>query len=68
MSAHVLLNLLNKIGKSDKLQGLQSILSFFCIEFGIFNNSVNVRFLLLYVIKITLKPNFLLKMLRFCKG
>ena len=67
MSAHVLMILLNKIGKSDKLQGLPSILLFFCIEFGIFNNSVNVRFLLLYVIKITLKPNFLLKMLIFCK-
>ena len=30
MSAHVLLNLLNKLGKSDKMQGLPSILSLFC--------------------------------------
>ena len=29
MSAHVLLNLLNKLGKSDKMRGLTSILSLF---------------------------------------
>ena len=29
MSAHVLLNLLNKLGKRDKMRGLPSILSFF---------------------------------------
>ena len=29
MSAHVSLNLLNKLGKRDKIQGLLSILSFF---------------------------------------
>ena len=29
MSAHVLLNLSNELGKSDKMQCLQSILSFF---------------------------------------
>ena len=29
MSAHVLLNLLNELGKRDKMQGLPSILSFF---------------------------------------
>ena len=29
MSAHVLLNLLNKLGKRDKMRGFQSILSFF---------------------------------------
>ena len=29
MSAHVLLNLLNELGKSDKMRGLPSILSFF---------------------------------------
>ena len=33
MSAHVLLNLLNKLGKSDKMQGLQSILSIFRNKF-----------------------------------
>ena len=29
MSAHVLLSLLNELGKSDKMQGLPSILSVF---------------------------------------
>ena len=29
MSAHVLLNLLNKLGKRDKMRGLLSILSLF---------------------------------------
>ena len=29
MSAHVLLNLLNELGKSDKMGGLPSILSIF---------------------------------------
>ena len=29
MSAHVLLNLLTELGKSDKMQGLPSILSLF---------------------------------------
>ena len=39
MSAHVLLNLLNKLWKRDKMQGLQSILSFFRYEFNKFNNT-----------------------------
>ena len=30
MSAHVLLNLLNELGKRDKMRGLPSILSLFC--------------------------------------
>ena len=29
MSAHVLLNLLNELGKRDKMRGLSSIFSFF---------------------------------------
>ena len=29
MGAHVLLNLINEFGKSDKMRGLQSILSLF---------------------------------------
>ena len=32
MSAHVLLNLLNELGKRDKIRGLPSILSLFCNE------------------------------------
>ena len=39
MSAHVLLNLLNELGKSDKMQGLLSILSLFRNEFNKFNNT-----------------------------
>ena len=38
MSAHVLLNLLNKFEKSDKRRGLPSVLSLFCNEFDKFNN------------------------------
>ena len=37
MSAHVLLNLLNEVKKSDKMGGLPSILSLFCNEFNKFN-------------------------------
>ena len=33
MSAHVLLRILNELGKSDKMLGLPSILSLFCKEF-----------------------------------
>ena len=40
MSAHVLLNLLNELGKRDKMRGLPSILSLFCNEFNKFNNIV----------------------------
>ena len=33
MSAHVLLNILNELGKRDKMRGLPSILSLFRNEF-----------------------------------
>ena len=39
MSAHVLLNLLNELGKSDKMRGLLSILFFFCNKVDKFNNT-----------------------------
>ena len=39
MSAHVLLNLLEELGKSDKMQGLPSILTLFRNEFNKFNNT-----------------------------
>ena len=39
MSAHVLLNLLNELGKSDKMRGLPSILSLFCNKFNEFINT-----------------------------
>ena len=34
MSAHVLLNLLNELGKRDKMRGLPSVLSLFHNEFN----------------------------------
>ena len=39
MSAHVLLNLLNELGKRDKIQGFPSILSLFRNKFNKFNNT-----------------------------
>ena len=39
MSAHVLLNLVNKLAKRDKMRGLPSILSLFCNKFNKFNNT-----------------------------
>ena len=39
MSANVLLNVLNKLRKSDKMRGLPSILSLFRNEFNKFSNT-----------------------------
>ena len=39
MSAHVLLNLLNDLGKRDRRRGLPSILSLFRKEFNKINNT-----------------------------
>ena len=39
MSAHVLLNLLNELGKRNKMRGLPSILSIFRNELDKFNNT-----------------------------
>ena len=39
MSAHVLLNLLNKLRKRDKILGLPSILFLFRNKFNKFNNT-----------------------------
>ena len=39
MSAHVLLNSLNELGKRDKMRGLPSILSLFRNGFNKFNNT-----------------------------
>ena len=38
MRAHVLLNLLNELGKRDNIRGLPSILSLLRNEFNKFNN------------------------------
>ena len=39
MSAHVLWSLSNRLGKSDKMQGMPSILSLFRNKFNKFNNT-----------------------------
>ena len=39
MSAHVLLNLLNQLGKIVNMRGLPSILSLFLIKFNKYNNT-----------------------------
>ena len=39
MSAHVLFNLLNELGKSDKMRGLPSILLLFRNELNKFNKT-----------------------------
>ena len=39
MSAHVLLNLLNELGKRDQMRGLPSILSLFHNEFNKINDT-----------------------------
>ena len=39
MSAHDLLNLLNELGKRDKMRGLSSIVSLFRNKFNKFNNT-----------------------------
>ena len=39
MSAHSLLNLVNEVGKSDKVRGLSSILTLFRNKFTKFNNA-----------------------------
>ena len=60
MSAHVLLGLFNELRKSDKKQGLPSILSLFRNEFNKFNNT-RVRVLdSIYhmILKIYYKSNF----------
>ena len=59
MSAHVLLNLLNELGKRDKMRGLPSIVSLFRNEFNKFNNT-RARMLdsfLSYDIKVSLKSH-----------
>ena len=57
-SAHVLLNLLNELGKRDKMRGLPSILSLFRNEFNKFNNT-RVRMLdSIYHMTNSLKSHF----------
>ena len=58
MSAHVLLNLLNKLGKRDKMRGLPSILSLFRNEFNKFNNTRARMLDSIYHMTNTLKSHF----------
>ena len=59
MSAHVLLNLLNELGKEIKCEACQAFYLFFAAS--LINSIIqehNVRFYLSYDIKITLKSYF----------
>ena len=65
MSAHVLLNLLNELGKRDKMRGLKrdkmlgsSILSLFRNEFNKFNNTRARMLNSIYHMTNTLKSHF----------
>ena len=59
MSVHVLLNLLNELGKRDKMRGLPSILSLFRNEFNKFNNTRARMLDSIYHMTNTLKSHFL---------
>ena len=58
MSAHVLLNLLNELGKRDKMRVLPSIVSIFRNEFNKFNNSRARMLDFIYRMANTLKSHF----------
>ena len=58
MSAHVLLNLLNKLGKRDKMRGLPSILFLFRNSFNKFNNTRARMLDSIYHMTNTLKSDF----------
>ena len=67
MSAHVLLNLLNELGKRDKMRGLPSILSLFRNEFNKFTNTRARMLDSIYHMTNTLKSHFWRKKkLYFC--
>ena len=55
---HVLLNLLNELGKRDKMRGLPSILSLFRDEFNKFNNTRARTLDSIYHVTNTLKSHF----------
>ena len=66
MSAHVLLNLLNELGKRDKKRGLPSILSLFRNEFNKFNNTRARMLDSIYHMTNTLKSHFWRKNVLIC--
>ena len=73
MSAHVLLNLINKLRKRDKMQGLPIILSLFRNEFIKFNNTGALMFDFIYhmtlkMFKITVLAGNVKNLPSFSKG
>ena len=58
MSAHVLLNLLNELGKGDNMRGLPSMLSLFRNEFNKFNKTGARVLDSIYHMTNTLKSHF----------
>ena len=59
MSARILLNLLNELGKRDKCETCPAFYLFFATSLiNSIKKSTNVRFYLSYGIKITLKSHF----------
>ena len=58
MSAHVIMNFFNELGKRDKMRGLPSILSLFCNKFNKFNNSGARMLDSIYHMTNTLKSHF----------
>ena len=58
MSAHVLLNLLNELGKRDKMRSLPSTLSLFRNEFNKFNNTRTRMLDSIYHMTNTLESHF----------
>ena len=61
-----LLNLLNELGKRDKMRGLPSILSHFRNEFNKFNNTRARMLDSIYHMTNTLKSDFCRKTSYFC--
>ena len=68
MSVHILLNLLNMLGKSDKMLGLPSILLLFRNQFNEFNNTEPQMLYSFYHMTLKLIKNLIfgVKMSRFC--
>ena len=58
MSAHVLLNLLNELGKRNKMLGKPRILSVFPNSFNKFNNAIARMLDYIYHMTNTLKSDF----------
>ena len=68
MSARVLLNLLNELGKSDKMRGLPTLLLLFRNEFNKFNNTRAWMLVSIYHMTLKFIKNliFSVKTSRFC--